>query len=96
MCRPPPPPQPLLPMWLVVVDVFPIRLGPRGCLLSPLLGLLLWHLSSRLCCERHQVGDLMPSSVLTVPTAGMEKGLGGNTDWVHRQVGLDENEEPVG
>lgn len=38
----------------------------------------------------------MPSSVLTVPTAGMEKGLGGNTDWVHRQVGLDENEEPVG
>lgn len=80
--------------WLLLT-YFP-SICPRGCLLSLLLGLLLWHLSSRLCYERHQVGGLMPSSVRTVPTAGMEKGADGDTGWVHRQVASDEGEELVG
>lgn len=88
--------QPFLRPCLAVVDVFPISLCPRGCLLSSLLGPLLWHLSSRLRCERHQVGELMPSPVRTVPTAEMEKGPDGDTGWVHRQVASDEAEELMG
>lgn len=57
------PQKPFLHTWLVAVYLFPISLCPRGCLLSWLLGLLLWNLSSRLCCERDQVGELMPSVV---------------------------------
>lgn len=38
----------------------------------------------------------MPSSVRTVPTAGMEKGLDGDTGWVHTQVASDEGEELIG
>lgn len=33
---------------------FPIGLCPKGGFLPPLLGPLLWHLSSRLCCESRQ------------------------------------------
>lgn len=87
---------PFLHTWLRVVYTFPIGLWPRGCLLSLLLGPLLWHLLSRLCCERDQVGDLMPSVVLTVLAPGMEKGLDGGTGWVYRQGRLDENKELSG
>ena len=54
------PQQPFLRTWLGAVYLFLISLCPGGCLLSWLLGLLLWRLSSRLCCERDQVGELMP------------------------------------
>lgn len=57
------PQKPFPQMWLAAVYLFPISLCPRGGLLSRLLGLLLWRLSSRLCCERDQVGELMPSVV---------------------------------
>lgn len=89
-------PLPFLHTWLRVVYTFLIGLCPRGCLLSLLLGPLLWHLLSRLCCERDQGGDLRPSLVLTVLAAGMEKDLDGGTGGVYRQVGLDENEELLG
>lgn len=95
MC-PADPLPPCLLTWLIVVYMFPIRLWPRGGLLSWLLGPLLWHLLSRLCCEGGQVGDLMPSSLPSVLVAGTEKGLDGGTGWAYRQVGLHENEKALG